>query len=570
MKNNIFAAKSSRTRIFAVITALGIVLALALNLLLAYIGLNKTVFIDMTYEGFYTLTDKMQEHCAFVDEKLDKPVEITFCADPDALMDSTVMRTTYIMALKLSQKFKNINVNTVNVALNPTAVAQYKTTSLSKITSADIIISYGDKYRIATGESFWTTNQDELWSYNGEYKMTSIILSLTAINKPAAYFITDHGTTYYDPENSEHPDNLDAAALYDLLFDRGLEVKTLNVASVDKIPEDCVLLILNSPTEDFTYDKDAINSFGYVSDLEKIDRYLTKGNGSLMVTNDFSLRNPDGTKKELTNLHAFLREWGFELSDTKVKDENNSLPSSDAFAPIIGVYDTEENSYGNAIYENYASSATSPKMIFTNTGYITSAFGLGEDTVEPGADNVNRHFAPFISTSSEALAYAYNKDAADSNKYTDLAGLKSERILAAICSRHYTHQYDSTITYSYVFCANSKDFLSNELLGNASYANFDIVSALINNMVRTDMHASTDLGGISLNSTSFGGKQIIDATLYDYETTIYNSDSTNLVELKVNSAIDSTDKTVISVFVFAIPVIIAAVGIAICLRRKFL
>ncbi len=561
MDKNIFSLKRRGGKLFAAVSAVCIALILALNLLLAYFGLNKTVFIDMTDEGFYTVTDKMEDSCAFIDESLDKPIEITFCADPDTLMANQVTRLVYVMSMKLANKFDNIELKTVNVANDPTSVAMYKTTSMTQIKSDDVIVSYGNKHRIVSSQSFWTTASDKLWSYNGEYKMVSVILSLTAINQPVAYFITGHGEQCYDKENPESADSIKTQSIYELLSERGLDVKILDLSTVNAIPEDCALLVLNNPTSDFTYDPDKLDSFDYVSDLEKIDRYLAKGNGSLMVAKDYAVTLP--------NLELFLREWGFSFSQTQVKDEGNSLPavSSSGFAPIIGVYDTEENSYGNAIYGDYAASATSPKMIFSNTGYITSAFGLGETTVEPGADAVNRHYAHFIGTSGNAIAYKYNSD---KGEYADPATQKQAFTLAAVASRHYTNETDATTLYSYIFCVNSKDFLSNELLGNPSYANFDVLSAVVNNMIRTDRYASNDLGGTSLNSSSFGGKQIIDATLYEYATTIYSTDATLLEVIKENEGINQTDIAIISVFVFAIPVIIACVGIAVCLKRKFL
>ena len=50
---NIFKGKSTRTRIFTVITVAIILLALALNLVLGYFGIHKTLFLDLTYEGCY-------------------------------------------------------------------------------------------------------------------------------------------------------------------------------------------------------------------------------------------------------------------------------------------------------------------------------------------------------------------------------------------------------------------------------------------------------------------------------------------------------------------------------------
>ena len=52
MKQSIFKGKSTRTKIYSVITIVGIVLLLALNLLLTYIGGRRLFMTDLTSEGF--------------------------------------------------------------------------------------------------------------------------------------------------------------------------------------------------------------------------------------------------------------------------------------------------------------------------------------------------------------------------------------------------------------------------------------------------------------------------------------------------------------------------------------
>ena len=60
MKNNPFAGKSSRTKIFTVISIVCIVLLLLLNVLVNSFGIFGNFYIDMTPEGLYTLTSKMK------------------------------------------------------------------------------------------------------------------------------------------------------------------------------------------------------------------------------------------------------------------------------------------------------------------------------------------------------------------------------------------------------------------------------------------------------------------------------------------------------------------------------
>ena len=137
------------------------------------------LIIDTTHEGLYTLTDLMKEECKFIDELEGEKVKITFCADPDTLVASRTTRVVYFMALQMQKQFDNLTVETVNVTYNPTAVAKYKSTSLTEIKYNDIIISYGDRYRIASTDAFWIASSGEVVAYYGEYKMAT--LSLRAV-----------------------------------------------------------------------------------------------------------------------------------------------------------------------------------------------------------------------------------------------------------------------------------------------------------------------------------------------------------------------------------------------------
>ena len=578
MKNSIFKGKSARTRLFAAISVLAVLLIFGLNLLLTAVGLKSTAYLDLTPEGLYSLTDRMLEECDFINElPEDKEIRITFCADPDTLTSSTVMRATYFMALNLQKEYDNVTVETVNAALNPTALARYKTTSLSTISASDVIISFGDRYRIASANSFWGLDSSgALWSYNGEYRLASILLSLTSRTQPVAYFITGHGESYYDVDDPESEMSVKNAYFADLLSERGLYIKTLDLSAdgVTKIPDDAALLIINNPTRDFTFDDTQIDSLKYVSELEMIDNYLVKGNGSLMVSLNYDLRDYEGYEDAVANgtldsfnplksLKIFLAEWGFSFSDTQVKDKGNSYDSEGE--NIIGVYSTDTDSYGNAIYGNYASSASAPKMVVTNTGYVECSFGLSTSIQEQGSSETKRQYDSFISTSASAIGYAYNESKDD---YSYTATDPGTKALAAVVARQRLDPVETVYTYSYVFCANSKDFFSNDLLGNPAYANYDVISAVVENMVRTDVYASSDLGGSSMNSKSFGGKQLVSSTIYDYENKVYSPDATEVV--KINKGITPLAITVFSIFIYAVPTVIAIVGISVGIKRKFL
>ena len=556
----IFKGKSKRTVIFSVITVGVIVVLLGANLALSIIGGGRNWFIDATPEGLYSLTEAMVKECEFVDElgktDGDKCVKITFCTDPDRLVSNFDTRATYYMALELQKKYSNVEVETINVNTNPTALAKYKATSLTKINSTDVVVSYGDRYRIVGALNFWTS---DYFSYNGEYRMATLIKSVTAINQPVAYFLTGHGETYYDPENPDSEGSQKTLYFYNLLTDCGLQVKTHSIDE-EKIPDDCALLIINNPREDFVTKPDQYNSLEYVSDLEKLDRYLVNKQGAIIVTKDYD------QALSLPNLEDFLHEWGFDFSTSQVRDTEYAVSGSEG-KNIITVYETEVDSYANAIYGDYASLATSARTTINNTGYITNSYGEQGFKNEPGSAETVKRYAPFLKSSDKASSYFYSEA---SGNYDDSSVLDSTGAfdLAALTVRQSFDSVTAEYTHSYLFCAASADFFSNESLSNAAYANYDIMMALINNISRVDVYASLELGGTSLNSSSFGGKQLVSTTLSTEDTEIYSSDASEVI--KVNFGISTTEKVVYTIVVAAVPFIILVLGAVVCIRRRFL
>lgn len=556
MKKTLFSGKSKHTKLYTAITLVLVCFLFFLNLGISYLFGQKLWIVDLTPEGLYTLSDKMVEVC---DGMLNpeggepKEIKITFCTDPDYLIESDMYRYTYFLALALENKFDNINVETVNVKHDPTAVSMYKTTSRDTIAQSDVIISYGGKYRITSLLSFWTLgSNDEIFGYDGEYKMASIIASLTAIDRPIAYFSTGNGETYYDPENPDSENSKSAAYLADLLNERGLAIKTIDISKEERIPEDCVLLIINNPTRDFTYDENRLDDLSYVSDTEKIDRYLVKDYGSLIVNKSYEI--------DLPVLENFLAEWGIGFGDQLVSDPDNILFSStdpDSKDTLFtGVYDADSDSLGAAYYGSYSSLTSAPKMVFKNTGYMYCAFENGDALIEHGNRNGSRFYTPIMSTSKNA--YSHVGSAKDIG----------EKSLIATSVRTHLDSFTAERTYSYILCTNSADFFSNEILGNPTYANYDVMASIITNISRTDKYATTELGGDTANSPLPGGKRLVSTTLSKTQTSILSPDLTQIVGTK--KGLNQATKRAIIITVMAVPVAISAAGIAVFIKRKFL
>jgi hypothetical protein len=570
---------AKRNKLFSLLTLSVLILALALNFLFTYFGQKHTLFLDTTPEGLYSPTDKFIEECAFLDEIAAKEdgtseIKVIFCSDPDILIENTGTRATYFTLVRLASIYKNLKIETVNVQTNPTAVAMYKATSLSTILPTDIIFAYGDRYRIINAQKMWTKGSSgTLFSYNGEYRIAGILKSVTAIDMPSAYFLIGHGETYFDP-NTNHTYNslLDAqgkpvpvtdkdASLESfaaLLSARGLEIKLLDLSKHERVPEDCALLIINNPTEDFTYDETRLDELSYVSDIEKIDRYLVMNQGAVMINKDYAVTLP--------NFENFLYEWGFEFDNTQVKDSIFSLEDeSNTQSLIISEYNKDENSYGYAIYGSFASLSSSPITVFSDSGAIKPSFLDGIYDSEAGTPNTHKRFVEFLSSSKNAMKYGKNEL---TGKYDAPASEAGVHTLAALSIRSEINTYTSEEVYSYLFCTASAEFFTNKLVSNASFANYDVLSGLIDNISRIDLFGSLDIGGTSPNSNSFGGKQLVSTDIGTEDTKVYTPDGKDV--LRINHRITNAEIGFYTAVVLLIPIALAIYGTVRLIKRRCL
>ena len=150
---------------------------------------------------------------------------------------------------------------------------------------------------------------------------------------------------------------------------------------------------------------------------------------------------------------------------------------------------------------------------------------------------------------------------------------KGKQIIAAISGRQTIDSVSNERTYSYIFCAASRDFFKNELIGNASYANYDIVSALVQNIARLETHAPSTLGGLSLNNSddTFGGKMLDDASIRSKDEYIQGvNENGDVVVVETRHGLTTAMLVIIIVIASVIPLSIAVLGLVICLKRKYL
>ncbi len=523
---------------FAVVAVL-----LLINIGLDALFIEKNVYIDMTDEKLYTLSDELKAEIG----DIKKEITITFCNDKDYLLSDYETRYVYVMAKEIEKYLDNVEVVTVNIDKNPTAVQKYRTTSATKIRKNDVIVSCGERFRIIGAPSFWSYDSNGgYWAFNGEYKIANVLLSLSAHDNPTAYFTVGHGEKVYDPENPESEESRESYGLYRILLDSGLTVKTINLDEED-IPSDCTLLIMNAPTEDYVadrngeLDKESYYYVNYTSPIEKIDRYMDEVGSVMIFTNPFTV---------LPTLEEYLLEWGMKVEHLQVKDRRNEEMDADLIS--VRFPDAQEAPLGSSLYSEIINLSSPPRVVVKDSGYISRAWDNDEMMYSP---HLSAMYSPVFLSSEEARAYNGEGLVSDVG-----GGYHLGAVTAKVKTQEVSHYY------SYMFVGASSSLCSSEQLQNGTYANYDLLFSTVRTLSRTDVYASDSLGALSMNTANYGGKILVSDAMSLVEREIYE----NQKVVKTYSAMSAKKAAIFTALCLALPILILPFAcIYVYIKRKY-
>ncbi len=499
--------KKHHSAVMTTLTVLVLVGAFLINLGLGYLFQENLWYSDTTPEGLYTPTKPLLDLCG----QLKGEVTITFCAAPDRLLATYETRYVYYMAKQLENKFHNIHVVTYDIAQNPTAVDPYRATSNTVIEADDVIISSGGRYRIYTANSFWTlgetsSSDTDYYSFDGEYKMATAFLAVTSVIEPVVCFAYGHGESYYVPETDTANAALmagsdpDKSTFYDLMRKEGLRVVYINLDTQD-IPEDCVLLVMDGPTVDYSARDTTL--LGNVSAFTRMHEFMMDRQGALMVFKD-----PDYT---LPNLEDFMGDWGIGFQNNSILQDmtqsltdENDVEDAHRFEKLIVDLIADDTTAPYVIYQDIVSLATAPRTIVERTGSVYKAW-LNDQVGSSGGGHLVAYYYDFFYTSQNTTRVTLD-GRLDSTKQEALSP-------AALTMKMRYDPITNDEFYSYCFGAATTSLTDNTYLANRAYSNYDILFSLVRHISRTDEYASLELGGTSLNSDKLGGKPLVPIVL---------------------------------------------------------
>ena len=502
MKNSAFSSRKFKYGSLSVAMTCVIIAAILLfNGVFKLLADKYLWYTDLTRDEIYTLSDAAVEALAGV----DKDVHILFCDDPDNLEEDYYSKMVYKTALGLAEKNDYIHVDTVNIWREPSAVNKFKNNSKDSIYSTDIIVYSGTEFRVYALRAMFYFNDEASapWAYNGEKKLVSGILAVSKAESPVACVTVNHGEPFMT-----NAALAETQYMLNLLEDGGYKVQLIDLAH-QEIPEDCRLMVIYDPQDDFLVNDGVSN----ISEIEKLDRFLD-GTNALMV-----FVNP--TTPLLPNLEEYLEEWGIKFNrhtdnmgnvlGTTVRDYSNSL-TEDGMT-IIGAYTTQ--GLGASLHKDMRTTYP-PKVIFKNAMSISysDTYQMVWHTDEEDStatfsygsyykDGVSRSmFDVFVSSTGTAVVDAKVVEQASTTNPFKLMTITRE-----------SRMVDNTNEdYSYVIACGSTDFLSSKLLLSNTYGNTDMMLSALRATGRENIPVGLDIK--PFNSTTIESLTTAQANRY--------------------------------------------------------
>ena len=266
-----------RSGIYAsAVTVLVVVLAVLLNLIVRAVPTKYTEF-DLSEAGLYTLSDSSKD----IAHALTQDVTIYYLAETgseDAIITKLLDR--------YASESSHIKWETKDPAVCPTFAAQYGVQSAE---NGSLILVSGEKSAVLAASDLYDYDYSDYYTtgsysvtFGGENKLTAALYRITSGEELHAYYTTNHGEQRLTD------------TLTDALEGQNLSVSPLDLLT-DTIPDDCDLLIINDPQQDFA------SAGGLVDEMSALRAYLKNG-GHLMLTTDSYYSTP--------NLDALMAEFG--------------------------------------------------------------------------------------------------------------------------------------------------------------------------------------------------------------------------------------------------------------------
>ena len=451
VKTAVHKEKFKHGSLAVVFTVVFIAVIIVINVLVSALTTRfPSMNFDLTKEGLNTLSDEATD----VAKEIVNETTIYIIGSEDAIRGDEVYSNyslKYSQVANLADRLHELNdkikVEFIDPDLNPQFISDYADDSL---TTGKVMVKTDKRHKTLAVTDLFSIQQD---SSTGQYNYYSkvdgaLANALYLVNLdtvPVVAFATGHN------EMLTVSDNL--STFTGMLNDNNFEVKEFNMLT-DEIPEDASIVVLGTPTTDYTSEE-----------LSKLEAYL--GDEKMASSRTlYVMTAPNAGWSSMPNLSSFLAEWGMEPQSQEVLESNtNNTLYNMPYAIFANVTD----SVLSKTYDNVVKVQAAPvKRLFTANNDI-STYSVIETSDTAYLSNDEKVLETPETDTYTILAFA--------QRYMDNQGKVCANVVVDGCAADF---YDGS-----------------SLLGNSTFGNKDATLDLIKNLTGT-----TDTRvGLTVNQT---------------------------------------------------------------------
>lgn len=300
-----------------IFSAVAVVVLIAAVIAVNIFVTSKNYTVDVTANKIYSLSKQTKK----ILKGLDKEVTI-YVIDKESSVNSSY-----------AQVWKEYKKNSTKVKfvykdpdLYPNFTKKY-TDSSEEVANDSMIIKCGKKYRYVSANDYVS------YSYGSDYSYSADSLQLESLTTEAINYVVSDSTPVIYTLSGHSEQSFDTSVTSSFEGDN-YSVKTLNLLTEQRVPDDCSILLINGAQKDITKDE-----------LKMIKKYMKNG-GKMYVFLDAKVEN-------LTNLYSSL------LKSYNVEPQKGVVVETDAskytqypiyLLPTIESSDATSAQYNSNIY----------------------------------------------------------------------------------------------------------------------------------------------------------------------------------------------------------------------------
>lgn len=345
--------------------ALVLAIVIVVNLLVSSLPTSITK-LDMSPESLLSLSQQTKTLVS----QAEKEVTLYLLAEAGS-EDETI--------LSLMKRYSDLNSKVSVVKKDPVANPGFASSyTESSLTGNDILVVSGEKSRFISYNEIYVYDVDYSTyqytvTFNGESVLTSAIDYVVSDDLPKLYLLTGHG-------ESSLNDTLSSAITSD-----NIETASLNLLTLDAVPEDADAVLINGPSSDISADE-----------LALLQDYTAAG-GNVMLVTDYKTEG-------LSNLYALMADYAIEPAAGLLVEGSSSnhmrgyayylLPNVSSLHSITeplsagGYYVCTPLAHGLSASDDYDEDTLSvTKLLYTSiSSYLKSLDAINETTEKEEGD----------------------------------------------------------------------------------------------------------------------------------------------------------------------------------------